>query len=369
MKILLVVPSLRLGGAEKVMVSLANTFVGLRMDTVMCTLAEGRLQQNLQDNVRLINLNTYKVTKSMGALKGVLDREKPDLVICTQLHLIFLVVLLRLLTGGRYRVFAREATTLSEAFGFQGWKKQVFQRAVQFVYSRADRVVCNSHKMLEDFQQHFGVANTVVINNSIFGEQHARYLQKQPPVDGKQFVFCGRLAPEKNVDQIIQSFQQAVEQTGASDSTLTIIGEGQEKEKLMQLVDHLHLQDKVVFTGYLSDPLETVSERSIFVLASSYEGMPSSLVQAMMCGLKVIASRCCEAVYALLENGKYGLTFEPGNGQQLTEAMQWVLTQPQVPMVDSAVRRKIFDEHAENYIAQQYLREYESIKPKWPTPA
>jgi glycosyltransferase involved in cell wall biosynthesis len=106
----------------------------------------------------------------------------------------------------------------------------------------------------------------------------------------KGLIFAGRLEKIKNVDRIIRIYGQLPESI-RREHPLYIAGFGTQEEPLKQLAKDMHLQN-VIFLGHLSneDLIEAVSRKRIFVMASSQEGLPMAIAEALSVGLPVIST-------------------------------------------------------------------------------
>lgn len=122
--------------------------------------------------------------------------------------------------------------------------------------------------------------------------------------DGFRLVTMSKLIKSKNNDFIIKSF--AMVNKIISLSRLTIIGDGIEKERLIELARAYGVSDKVIFKGMLSYPIEELKMHSIFLYASSYEGMPNSIMEAVANSLPVVSTRFNYGLEELVVNSFNG---------------------------------------------------------------
>ncbi len=104
-----------------------------------------------------------------------------------------------------------------------------------------------------------------------------------------RFVAVGRLVPMKQFDKIIKAFAMAF---GDDDSTLLLVGDGQEKNSLLKLVQEVGLDGRVLFTGALSrqETAKAMAESDCLICFSEYETFGATIIEGWASGLPVIAS-------------------------------------------------------------------------------
>jgi glycosyltransferase involved in cell wall biosynthesis len=129
----------------------------------------------------------------------------------------------------------------------------------------------------------------------------------------------GRLAPQKGFDLLIRAFASIAGQF--KDWRVVILGDGPDRYQLAGLARSLWVERQVTFAGYQSDPLAWLRHASLFVLSSRYEGFPNALLEAMQCGLPVIAFDCASGPSEIVRHGTDGLLVPPEDVPALAEAM------------------------------------------------
>ncbi len=103
-------------------------------------------------------------------------------------------------------------------------------------------------------------------------------------------VSVGRFCREKGFEYLIESVAHAREKD--KDIGLVLVGDGEYRQKYLDLVEHFELQDYVYFTGFQRNPYKYMARCSCFVLSSRSEGFPNVLAEAMALGLPAIATNC-----------------------------------------------------------------------------
>ncbi|MCA1906305.1 MAG: glycosyltransferase, partial [Desulfarculus sp.] len=144
--------------------------------------------------------------------------------------------------------------------------------------------------------------------------------------EGPTVVAMGRLDPGKNFGLLIRAFALARAKQPAW--RLAILGEGPERPRLEALAGELGLGPWVHLPGRVEDPLTHLRRAEIFALSSEYEGFPMSLLEAMSCGLAVVATDCGTGVREIIRPGVDGLIVPRGQLEPLAQALEGLMADP-----------------------------------------
>lgn len=129
--------------------------------------------------------------------------------------------------------------------------------------------------------------------------------------------FIGQLIPRKGLDLLLQTLS---EWRGA-EWRLAIVGEGEERPKLERMVADLNLAQRVRFFGFRSDRLALLRAFDVFVMPSRLEGVPRCLMEAMACGIPIVASDI-PGCRDLISPGRTGLLFSSDDSMSLRRALE-----------------------------------------------
>ncbi|MFQ5511905.1 MAG: glycosyltransferase [Candidatus Krumholzibacteriia bacterium] len=143
----------------------------------------------------------------------------------------------------------------------------------------------------------------------------------QTPVIGN----IAALAPHKSQADFIRAAESIAKQL--SGARFFVVGEGELRGELEELIRDLKLEGDVVLTGFREDVLELLSMFDCFVLSSSLEGLCTSIMDAQTMGVPVVATRT-GGVPDLVEDGVTGLLVTPGRPDLLAEAVVRMMTEP-----------------------------------------
>jgi len=170
------------------------------------------------------------------------------------------------------------------------------------------------------------------------------------------FVYVGRISPEKNLKTLIEAFYELKRSEERSmDWGLVLVGDGPQRKDIEQLVVELGLQKDVVFVGGVPwrDVAKFYAVSDVFVLPSLSEPWGLVVNEAMACGLPVVVSKRAGAYYDLVKDGINGFGFEPTDKYQLVEIMKKFV----IGFVDLDMMKKASEEIIRSYIPQNSARE------------
>ena len=156
--------------------------------------------------------------------------------------------------------------------------------------------------------------------------ESARVLTGLPP-EGRVVLFVGRLIPLKGVVHLIRAMGRVVAQ--CPDARLVLVGEGAERSHLTELSRKLALEQHILFVGQRphEDVVRFMRAADVFVLPSLIESFGIVLVEAMSCGLPVVASNVM-GIPAIVEDGRNGFLTSPGDEGALADRITRLLVDP-----------------------------------------
>ncbi|MDH5686616.1 MAG: N-acetyl-alpha-D-glucosaminyl L-malate synthase BshA [Candidatus Bathyarchaeota archaeon] len=135
---------------------------------------------------------------------------------------------------------------------------------------------------------------------------------------GRQVVIVhvSNFRPVKRIEVLVEAMSFVVQV--AESTRLILVGEGSERQRIELLVKQLGLQKKVLMTGFRSDIPELLRCSDILVLCSDMEGAGLTLLEAMSCGLPVVATRV-GGIPEIVEDGKNGFLVTPRSPEELAD--------------------------------------------------
>ncbi len=293
-RIIFVLPSLRGGGAERVMLTILRHLDRSKfsLSLAVFTTNEAVYLSDLPDDVELINLECNRVRSALLKIIHLLWNRRPHIVFSTLSHLNLAIAIVKHLLPNRTRYIARETSLVS--YILQSYRyPQIWSFLYLWFYKKLDLVVCQSCAMQSDLVLNFKFPEpkSIVINNPIDFER-IHLLATEPVAyygvseDSIKLIAAGRLSEEKGFDMLIE----AVSLLDNKNITLTLLGEGPLSAQLLQLAEQKGIVNQINFVGFQSNPYAWFAKADAFILSSRYEGFPNAMLEAMACGTPVIAT-------------------------------------------------------------------------------
>lgn len=349
-------PSLTGGGAERVMVSLANGFSASgRQVTMVLGNCSGPFHGEVASSVELVDLKRQHVSLALPKLASVLSRKRPD-VLLSGLHVANLVALLASeMARPSVPVVVSEHSSLKHILDSRTkLRRSILWGALRTLYPRAARVVTVSHGSAKGLRRLFAAKPLSVeaIPNPIdIGNVRANAGDRETALpDEPLIVAVGRLAPEKRFDDLIRAF--AIVRNNVP-CRLQILGDGPERRRLEAIGDQLGLSEELSLPGFCKNPFPLIQRASVLVVSSDREGFGNVLVEAMALGTPIVSTNCPHGPSEILEDGRWGYLVPVGDIDALASAIVKTLHLQPVPSADLMRKSEAFDK---SHAIKSYLR-------------
>ena len=343
-KILFLIPSLVGGGAERVMVTLANG-LSKEYDVEILTLTSTNSFYEVADRVKLdsigcktdkSNVVTKILSKLKSAVKGFLGIKKaikeksPDVMISFLNAASFPLVLLRTFCKLPCKIIVSERADPNERPPFVKWFERTF-------FSYADVIVCQGKNAAEFFKER-DKNKIVVIPNPICASAIPAIHSGER---SKRIVGVGRLSEQKNFSLLINAFSKLGD--NYSDYKLEIYGAGPLESELNRQIGELGLKDRAFLMGAKKNVMFEIADASLYVMSSNFEGFPNALVEAMATGLPVISTDFPTGIAREVVKEENGIVVPLRDEEALVKAMEELLFDESRRAFMSIENRKYLD--------------------------
>lgn len=342
-----VLSSLKFGGGERVALNLAHALKakGLRVDFVLMS-HEGEFLAEAKQHFNVVDLRCDRTWKLPGKLAQYLRRERPDGLIASFWKLNLCACLARM-AHPSLRLLLWEHSPPSKSVNSPTW---LYAVTSTLLYQMATKVIAVSNGVLEDISRiTFGLRGKLqmIFNPIPVPSDVESCVTKQ--AGNHRIVWVGRLDTPKNPRLMLEAFAQL---PAALVCNLDFIGDGPLRHALEQRTNELGLQERVRFHGFQSDPYAWMMQSDLLALSSDREGLPTVLIEALYCGLRVVSTDCGGGIHDILQDGCFGTIVPPRNAAALARAIAASLASP----CDATHQTEGAQRFLPSVIAEQFLQ-------------
>ncbi len=315
MKILYLITSTELGGAEKALESLVLQMSQQNTVRVLCLRPLGEVAKSLQERgVEVVSLNLLRKTwpgKIIKKIQQELDSFQPDIV-----H----AMLYWAIEGARIACSGRKIKLITTPH-FDFSKRPFYQKAIDFLLKGRDNLtVAESFSTAEYLVKHQKYIKDKVYflpngaDSSLYFKDFSLRISMREKhhfaQDSVIFIQVSRLEPVKNPILSLQSFRNILRT--CPKARLVYVGDGSERAKLENFIRESQLEKQVLLAGQQQNINEWLNMADVFVLPSQEESLPLSLLEAMQVGLPCVVSKVGDMPLRV-KHGENGFVFPPGD--------------------------------------------------------
>lgn len=323
MHIAMSIGSLTKGGAERVMVNLAEYFVAAGHQVTIVTQYRKENEYTISPAIKRVisdiegdeisGNRLVNFVRRFRKLRGIWKSEKPDLI----LSFIGKNNMMAILTS--------MGLSVPVAVSVRGEPREEYYNnflclAAKILFGFADGVILQTRRCFDFFPKRVK-RRAVILHNPVSA---AFFRDRYEGERDKTIVAVGRVDNNKNHEMLIRAFADL--SADFPEYQVIIYGEGPERQRLLKLVDELELTGKISLPGSIDHVSDAIYKSEVFVLTSNTEGVPNTLIEAMLMGLCVLSTDCpCGGPADLVKHGEDGLLFGVGDTAELKEQLKLVL--------------------------------------------
>jgi len=349
------IESLEFGGAEKVVVHLANHFSKTYKVSICLTKRKGDLISQLNENIEIYCLhspegNNYSLP---GQLKDLLIRHKVDILHSHDWGVYLEAALAIRNTSHSTLIHTIHGPYLPYPPGLKSQIKIVIRHFAERLASRyVCKIVSVSDSIKHYISEDIGISSTRLqtIHNGIkdIATSHTPYNE----VKKLRFITTGRLAKVKNHSLMLNALSEVIKVN--KNIELSIIGDGPERANLERLCTKLHIENYVNFMGFRTDVHELLLQHDVFLLSSNYEGISIALLEAMSLSMPAISTDV-GGIPETIINSKTGYLVPDNDVNMYAQAILKMLSNHnEITKMGKNAREHFLSKFHEDVVLEQY---------------
>ncbi|MBQ8658552.1 MAG: glycosyltransferase [Clostridia bacterium] len=332
--VLFLIPTLGGGGAEKVLVNLANNLNKSKYTVTVQTIFKGGVHTSkLNRDITYLsgkskafrgNVRLFKFFSPQFLYKRIV-KKRYDIVVAYLEG-----VACRIVSGCPYTdsklvgwIHREQKTKKVASYAFRSEKEM--NRA----YNRFDKIVCVADTVKHDFESLIELKkNCVVLYNT--NETDEIYELEKEGLGEFSFskelnlISVGRLVSLKGFDRLINIHKKLLDK--GVKNHLYILGTGQKKCELEYQIKTLNVENSVHLLGFQENPYKYIANADLFICSSKSEGFSTAVTEALIVGTPVVSTNCSGAYELLGGNNEYGIVVKQDE-EDLLQAVYYILTE------------------------------------------
>ena len=361
MKILYLITKSEAGGAQTHIYQLSKYFIEKENEVAIMGYSGGWLEEETRKLGVKFYPNKYfsnipdpiRIFKAMKEIKKAVEDFKPDLISYHSTAVGFV---------GRLAVRNKIPTTFT-AHGWAFTKGTPFWRkCLAILIEKIAGRFCSKIICVSDFDNKLALKYKIISEEKIITIHNGAESQYFEHLEHSniQIVFIGRLAQPKDPLLLLKSFSSLPSEL-KNKAQISIIGEGPKRKELEKFIRKNKLEEKVKLFGSISREkvFEILKESDIFVLISNWEGFPYTIIEAMSCGLAIIASEVGGIKEAV---DSCGILVKRGDKEEIKNALEKLLKNPSlIREIGRRAREKVKREFSLEKMLEETEEVYKAI--------
>ncbi len=359
MKIVILMGSLTMGGAERVATTLASYLSKHDVETYLISFDKNESSYFIETSVHFIN---NKDCKRTGKYKGIkqrisflfdtLNEIKPDLIFTMFCVTNIYALLYKFFGNRKVKVVSSERCNPKSKD-----RKGIKEILNKFSSTKCDGFIFQTEKAKKCYSKKVQKKSIVIhnaVSNPMLNEVDTSTLMTKNVISS-----MGRLEEQKAQDIMIKAFEPIAR--SYPDYKLIIYGEGSKRKDLEKLISKLNLQKNVFLPGNDEKAILKVAQSKIFVLTSRFEGMPNALIEAMALGIPSISTDCDMGPSELINSGENGYLVAVDDINDITNKLELLINDEKLRNFISENSKKINETHSIDKIYGKYLKYFKEI--------
>ena len=360
-KICLFLPSLNMGGAERLTINLANEWNDLGYEVEFVIIKSHNvndLSSLVSEDINISFLNKKRLINAIPSIRKHFLSSRPGVSLVAMWPLTVICVIAWLFSGKKGKLFLSDHTQMSISMLHEiNSSKFIVQISIFLFYNLSSGVIAVSKGVKDDLCK-LGRLNTdsvkVIHNPASLKKGSYKYHDNQDPFKkiwkkpGKKILAVGTLKEQKDFKTFIRAINEISSEIKVS---AIIVGEGPERDDLQDLINQYDLSNRIFLAGFIMDPRIYFHFADLFVLSSAWEGFGNVIVEALENGTQVVSTNCKSGPSEILDNGRFGKLVPIKDHRAMADAIEnsFLFDHDPEPLIE---RSKLY---AVSKVAKKYI--------------
>ena len=325
MKVNFYISSLSSGGAEHVLINIANTLSTKKYKVSIYSLEKRKQFYNPSKKVELKKIEKKPKNKlinfinDLKFIRNSIKNDKPDVTISFLSRCNFLLII--------SSFFSKNKLIVSDRNNIRREHSIFIYLITCFLYIFTDKIVVQT-KGVKEIYPKFLQKKIVIIENPIDKKQLEKQLDTKIVRNKNSIISIGRLEKQKDFKTLIDSFKIVHE--SHPKWNLNIYGQGHMYDKIQDYINVSGLSENIALCGVTKKPFKEIKKSDIFILSSFYEGFPNALCEAMYSETCCISTNCKYGPNELITDNENGFLVEVANVNDMVNKINYCIENEEI---------------------------------------
>ena len=356
--IILIIPSLSGGGAERTAANLACLFKdnGFSVE-IICIYKKSLKEFKINKDIKVTYLNCKRSLYSIKKLKNILINRNPSFIITFLSLTNILISVAKFFTKIKHFYIYTQHEIPSKTFNqiFKINRNILIKFLIKISYKSSDKIICVSNGLKEEMKKLF--------NNNLDSKITTIYNYiENSKIHNKEFrsnnseinlLSIGRLVDHKDFFTLLKSINLIKDKVKFK---LTIIGKGNQENRLKKYIKDNKLNKFCKIIPFTENLSRYYTKSDIYISTSLHESFGNTIVEAMQYGLKIISTNCPYGPSEILNKGEYGKLINMRSPNELADSIIEISRTKKVPNY-----KKVLNKFQEKSILNQYKKVFKEL--------
>lgn len=351
MNIVFIVTGLRIGGAERVAVQLAN-YLSKSHNLQIVQFDNNDPMYTVAPTVKITNIHyqtgnkIFDIYHRIKHIRKIFIQDRIDIALCFSLSVALYSIIAGLFYNKTKVISAEHTNPYNRNDG------KLFKLLVNMILPLSDGVVFLTSECRDYFNKRirkksYIIPNPITVDNLPLNPIDVDYRDKT------KITSVGSLRKVKDFKTLLLSFKLIKEKY--NDKHLYIYGEGEDREKLINFAKELHIEDATHFMGNVDDIYSNIKDSYLYIQTSISESWGCSIQEALACGLPVISTDCNFGPRKMIVDGKNGFLVPIKDYKKIAEKADLIYSDESLTRNLSSEAVKIREKYSIEIIAKKYI--------------
>lgn len=346
-KVCFITYQFKTGGVERIFIGISQ-HLNAQISLMTVTNNYDKIKKEIPNNVDFIDIHNKRMMRIIHNISNRIHLFKPLEIIC---GIIYEILYIRFSSKYKDYIFVNFADTISsllvtylstgnkdKRFSWLHYNPKTINKSnysglYKYIYKKMHKIVCicqEQKEIMKEVIPELKDDQLTVIYNIIDSKDIIKRKNETIPYTNKYILMVARFDfRSKDFYTLINAYSELPVYI-KKEYQLFLLGDGPDMEKVKTYINKKNEEKNIIMLGKDYNPYKWMDKAEILILSSKSEGLPTVLIESMICNTPVISTTCQTGPKEILKNGEYGILVPVGDSKALKESIIKLLNNKQL---------------------------------------